>query len=1468
LAAFGSSGFNAVLVNLIEHKHADDWPRNKYGDAPFTTPGDFSTPNEVYFAHADWVIQKAGEKGMLVIVNPCYTGTASPTNTEGWKEEIIANGPTKCRNYGRYVGNRYKNYPNIIWQAVGDMTPPSGSRMEQNWLDGVIGSNGVAGSSYNGSGAGGSGGSIWVTAATLQGAGYFQANGGGAGRDAGGGSGGRVAVYYEHAESFLGFTTSTASGGDGSWVDGAAGSVLFARTAADGDHLHVYQSLDFPANADVTYASITVHEDAILQVRESATISAGNVTVESGARFTTDGAGNGVVQIDAVNLTVQAGGVLSADGGGHPGGYNGATGGGPGGGVGGGVGSFAGGGSYGGRGGGNTPGTYGSPSIPTDLGPGGGSVYLTNGYGGAGGGALRINVSDTLTLDGEIRANGLNGSGGSAGGGSGGSIWVSTESLGGNGEFHADGGMGNSGGGGGGGRVAVYYTNGGLFTGHNASTVDGGEGTLNGEVGTIRIWSSLEQRPFLIGSDQRVFFDVQQVTGSETAFEMWSPQGDVLFATIATPGTPNDADIGPLEIHEAGIYALRVYGPEDESRAFDYRLWDVPDTVTRKVGLDGIVTGAIGTPGEVDQWEFLVEAGRSVTMDVQKITKSGQLLDFKLNDPDGNVVFTTTGSSEVPDLGDYETLPLTSAGMYTLHIDGQGDDTAGYRLTLSGATPPRIVSHAARSSAADIIDSAWLFFSEAMSTEPDNFVLADDVLSFTGPAGEVQFTDSHWADSQTLVLTFDPQPANEQYLLTLGPDIRSTRDEPLDQDADGVPGEALDDQFFAVLTGDSRGPYVFLTEPMTATSPPLDRLTIHFSEPIDRGTLGLDDISSFKGPDGSDLLDQIEDILVAESSATVFFAPQTLVGDYRLTVGPSVNDLAANPMDQDRDGVPGEPEDAFVATVTVNAANLVVESISDPVAGIYGDTVDVNWSVSNDGSESATGKWHDYAYLSSDRIWDLDDPLVGIFTYDADALGPLEVGQNYQGSLSMPLPGIRPGEYHLLVRSNLLRELSESRASDNTLVSTAAAEFSLPILETGVPQVGEIDYKESLYYQIDVLPEDVGKTLVVRFETARLGVPNELYIRFNDVPSRSTYDQGPSNAFASDQWVIIPDSQPGTYFVLAITGGNYGQPGELGEFIIRADLASPSEFLVLGSDFGQGGTAGNRTIEINGVNFDRTLTVSLSDGAGFTDEAVSYYRVGSEKLYATFDLTQVAPGTYDVVFENSVGQEQVVAAGFEVVHTMSAAEIDVNITAPPAFRRVFHSPWVHFPVTVTWRNEHLNDLAIPILQFVSTEPFGEKLADVLGGGGQNMHAFFGLGESESVPGILMPGDNGSTTYQVVPRLQRQVSGNEHISYTVIPFYDEPPLRSIGMARKDNSAPPTWPRKNNSTRRSSNSRRPLGAPTRTIIAFCNRATNSCRRFPTTCGKPPRLWSKRPSTASRQRFTRPSSARSSIRPSISP
>lgn len=122
ISARQAFGFNTVVVELIEHKFSSNPPYNRYGDAPFTSEGDFSTPNDAYFKHVDWVLQRLRDAGFLVLLTADYLGWQG--GDEGWWHELMTNGVGTLREYGRYVGERYRDYDNIVWIAGGDYNPP------------------------------------------------------------------------------------------------------------------------------------------------------------------------------------------------------------------------------------------------------------------------------------------------------------------------------------------------------------------------------------------------------------------------------------------------------------------------------------------------------------------------------------------------------------------------------------------------------------------------------------------------------------------------------------------------------------------------------------------------------------------------------------------------------------------------------------------------------------------------------------------------------------------------------------------------------------------------------------------------------------------------------------------------------------------------------------------------------------------------------------------------------------------------------------------------------------------------------------------------------------------------------------------------------------------------------------------------------------------------------------------------
>jgi hypothetical protein len=134
-------GFNTIVVNLLEAHFSSAPPKNAYGAAPFTTTGDLSTPNPAYFQHVDWFLAAAQKRDVLVLLNPLYLGytTSGGPSDEGWADTVAKNGTTKCRDFGRYIGDRYKGFPNIIWVAGGDQTVASGSAYEKGTLEVMAG---------------------------------------------------------------------------------------------------------------------------------------------------------------------------------------------------------------------------------------------------------------------------------------------------------------------------------------------------------------------------------------------------------------------------------------------------------------------------------------------------------------------------------------------------------------------------------------------------------------------------------------------------------------------------------------------------------------------------------------------------------------------------------------------------------------------------------------------------------------------------------------------------------------------------------------------------------------------------------------------------------------------------------------------------------------------------------------------------------------------------------------------------------------------------------------------------------------------------------------------------------------------------------------------------------------------------------------------------------------------------------
>jgi len=404
-------------------------------------------------------------------------------------------------------------------------------------LNGVIranGFNGVVGTSNRVCGAG-SGGSIYVLAYNISGAGNFTAVGGngvvGASFTSGGGSGGRIAVYYNVSNLSNPENSNVSAGGIASGSNnrdrGEAGSLIFIDQ--DDKVITIYGGFGFydgtgfngfdvynvtnitMIGATHVYSNLTnisFRLQHLILENSSWNVTNISLNITNRMRLNSSSLNGSTINITAPNLSIDVNSVISTIGLGYVG-RAGGNGTGPGGGTA--ASNFSGGGGgYGGSGGngagagGSSDGvggiTYGSNTNPTDAGSAGGGCFDTI-VGSSGGGAIIINVTDSFKLDGKLYSEGKNGSIGTSarvcGAGAGGSIFINAYNLSGLGNYSSIGGFGvdqatYDAGAGGGGRIAIYYNFSSLNDWGNV-TVQGGVGKGaggNGSNGTF-IFSDL-----------------------------------------------------------------------------------------------------------------------------------------------------------------------------------------------------------------------------------------------------------------------------------------------------------------------------------------------------------------------------------------------------------------------------------------------------------------------------------------------------------------------------------------------------------------------------------------------------------------------------------------------------------------------------------------------------------------------------------------------------------------------------------------------------------------------------------------------------------------------------------------------------------------------------------------------------------------------------------------------------------------
>ena len=333
--------------------------------------------------------------------------------------------------------------------------------------------------------------------------------------------------------------------------------------------------------------------------------------------------------------------------------------------------------------------------------------------------------------------------------------------------------------------------------------------------------------------------------------------------------------------------------------------------------------------------------------------------------------------------------------------------------------------------------------------------------------------------------------------------------------------------------------------------------------------------------------------------------------------------------------------------------DLQVTDVDIPPSAMAGELVHIQWTVTVPSSLTvpADGSWSDSVYLSSDAIWDISDVPMG----RAPFRGTVNPGESYTSSIDVPLPSVKPGQYRVIARTDIFNQVYEAELeANNRTASPNVLSTQLDALFIGVPLETTLSPGQERLYEITVSRD---QTLQVTITSPAELAANELFLRFDDVPSSREFDAIYQGALAANQTAVIPSTQPGKYFVLV---RGQSQPEDdtpvtilarflpLGITNVRADIGGDSRWV---------------TMTVEGAQFHENAILKIVRPAIAEYEPVRYEVIDRTKIIGIFDFQDAPHGLYDVKVINPSGEEAVVPYRYQIERAIEP-EVTIGIGGP------------------------------------------------------------------------------------------------------------------------------------------------------------------------------------------------------------
>ncbi len=361
--------------------------------------------------------------------------------------------------------------------------------------------------------------------------------------------------------------------------------------------------------------------------------------------------------------------------------------------------------------------------------------------------------------------------------------------------------------------------------------------------------------------------------------------------------------------------------------------------------------------------------------------------------------------------------------------------------------------------------------------------------------------------------------------------------------------------------------------------------------------------------------------------------------------------------------------DTSTHTFELNVSNVQVS----PSVNV-GDPFEVTWDLTNVGTVTPLS-WQDTVVLSSDQVWDSADLVLGRFTHDVQ-IGAGETQQSC--TLRQQLGPMPAGEYYVLVSS-----IGSAFATSPRFTLG----WNVPVLDlSGTTTASRFTAEErARYFRFAV---GAGHDVVVSLNDLDQQGINELYVRRDDLPTRTAYDIRHELAGRASHVIYLPLTNAGTYYVMAY--GSVLPEGVQSEFTMSAAYVVPTITSLTPDHCGNTEWA-KPSVRIQGAGFRPHSTVVLArDGYDpITPESVFYS--GSTRMTARFNLVGRTAGTWALVVANSAHER---AEAAFLIEEGGTPKLETRVLVPDVVG--FHrnaTLWIHY------RNSGLAPMPAPLLRF-------------------------------------------------------------------------------------------------------------------------------------------------------------------------